>query len=229
MPTRRVSVGWVRKGGAATQPDRAAGCSDRDVSVALGDADLTRVLRRCRHGPDLIEKGAPPGPPIVRATSLGQIDEDSARARSSDRIVAAIRSTRAASVAGSHHGSPRSPSATLASWTRRRAARFAPSPWWPRPRPGGRPSARRRARPGTAQGSWGQWPAIDAHRPRCIGRRGFAREPAQVVASPTRAAPTPAVGSAIVSLIVRDGRRPMVGSVQTDGSTKERGWPKSSS
>jgi hypothetical protein len=60
------------------------------------------------------------GPPTTRAASLGQIVASGLRCRSSTRIVASRRARWPRGV-GSHHGSPRSPKATLASFTRGRA------------------------------------------------------------------------------------------------------------
>ncbi len=59
-------------------------------------------------------------PPAARAASLGQTVASGRRCLNRARMVAASRSRRPSGV-GSHHGSPRSPNATLASCTRGRA------------------------------------------------------------------------------------------------------------
>ncbi len=63
----------------------------------------------------------------MRAGSLGQIVAPSRRLRSSVRMAARMRGLSSVSDASSHHALPRSPRATFASWTRRRAARRAAS------------------------------------------------------------------------------------------------------
>lgn len=80
---------------------------------AISDATRRTSFMRSRQ--------APPLPPTIRATSLGQMDE-SMRLRRSARMVAEILSSKAAGSGASHHGWPRSPSAIFASLTRTRAS-----------------------------------------------------------------------------------------------------------
>lgn len=63
----------------------------------------------------------------TRAISLGQSELLSERFRNIARTAATLRACSVSSVGSSHHGDPRSPSATLASSTRRRALATASS------------------------------------------------------------------------------------------------------
>ena len=66
-----------------------------------------------------------PGEATIRAASDGQIELPPPRLTSRACTAARTRASRPVADRGSHHGSPRSPSATLASCTRRRASASA--------------------------------------------------------------------------------------------------------
>ena len=108
-------------GWSAGQPDRTLGPVQLDLDALLPHLDHAGGVEVAGHVAGRVHRAPPRLAPTTRAASLGQIVFSGSRCRSSVRMVAASRSARPSALGGSHHGSPRSPSATFASWTRARA------------------------------------------------------------------------------------------------------------
>lgn len=113
--TLRVQVALL----ATTRATRAARAPPKGQRERAGAADGPPVTgrRRGRGGGASASRRRP----TARAASDGQIVLPSPRLRRRVRTAAPSRSRSAASSRGSHHGRPRSPSATLASWVRGRS------------------------------------------------------------------------------------------------------------
>ena len=101
-----------RTGPTATPTSTSAPrCRTTMIPSRANSAATSRAASiKSRHDP----------PPTIRAASLGQMVASGRRCRNSARTAAASRARWPPGV-GSHHGSPRSPSATSASRTRGRA------------------------------------------------------------------------------------------------------------
>lgn len=106
--TRRTRIG----------PDQSPAGSIGSPCCRMSTSPATANERTTLRAASIVDRHD--APPTARAASDGQIVEG-ARCRASARTAASRRSRRPSSLGDSHHGSPRSPSATFADRTRRRA------------------------------------------------------------------------------------------------------------